>query len=960
MDDTTDFAQTCVGTPYYLSPELIEGRPYNQLSDVWALGVLLFQMVAFRYPFEAPTLPALALKIVACDHCPLPEDTPSDLRELIATLLSRSQLQRPTMEAVMQLPVVLKRKNRFEREMQRLWRAPRTERPAASAASPMPAGGFAATTGAANGVASSSAAAGAAAAAAGGGGSAGADSSAAAHSGGTQPSAAAAMAAAVSAEKSARQGGAFGAAAAAAALPPPEQQVPAPLLPEPVAPSSSQALSATTATSDAATSAAASAAASATASAAASAAATSVSPPLMPSAPSVGMALLPQSYSGPFPLEPTPLDVAAADRELLASQFAEAGEVLYCIATVYKVGERGKRSERTLAVGEHRLIYLKPKKKGSSYSLASAHSGNERSRQRMLFWHELLSCAGSADERNQLRLCFIPQQGRSMALPSLFLAKLAKLSGYGAEQMWQLLLEFKSPAVLTTLLYSMRRAFEGIWRALGSLSDERAPQLAAPQWQLLMPEHIESTELAVRHAAAAARAAALNPPPDWAAEVVRAADVNADGGASAAGLPRNGSADFAVSFVMALRHLCAYHDCTLRDAVAVHLMRHLTRPTPALDLSLLLRLPHTSPPPYVDATPRRLSTTLDGPHGDRLPTPKPAASIAEVRALAAALCCCGGVHTVQAIDVRLGEEAIIAFAEVLRFSSHLSALRLNHVTSNSNAARQSMSTLVDMLPNARAPLTTLDIAHNAHLEEPSLLRLIAALKGLPRGLQGLQLDGCGLTARSAEALGAVLSEGQWPATLRTFTLAHNSIGREEGSVALAAALRCSSGLTTLDVTHTGLDMPTLLEALLANERLLSGLQQLHLGTNKLSRAAAASLAEMLSRAASLRQLGVSRTQLLPESFEPIFGAALANGRLTELSIDASDNELGERCARGLAEQLRRMGGAASGRPSGLVGLKMRSTSLTEGGVCALLEPLAVQTNLLQLDLDRKSACRERV
>ena len=34
--------------------------------------------------------------------------------------------------------------------------------------------------------------------------------------------------------------------------------------------------------------------------------------------------------------------------------------MLYCIATVYKVGEQ--RSERTLAVGEHRLIYLKPKK----------------------------------------------------------------------------------------------------------------------------------------------------------------------------------------------------------------------------------------------------------------------------------------------------------------------------------------------------------------------------------------------------------------------------------------------------------------------------------------------------------------------------------------------------------------------------------------------------------------------
>ena len=185
--------------------------------------------------------------------------------------------------------------------------------------------------------------------------------------------------------------------------------------------------------------------------------------------------ILPPTHAGPFPLEPTPLDVSAADRELLASQFAEAGEALYCIATVHKVGERSKRSERTLAVGEHRLIVLKPKKKGL------LGGGNERSRQRVIFWHELFSCAGSADRNGMLRICFIPQQGRSSALPSLFLAKLAKISGYTAESMWQLLLEFKSPAVENTLLYCMRRAFEGVWRALGTLDDDRAPQLAAPR-----------------------------------------------------------------------------------------------------------------------------------------------------------------------------------------------------------------------------------------------------------------------------------------------------------------------------------------------------------------------------------------------------------------------------------------------------------------------------------------------
>jgi serine/threonine protein kinase len=37
----SNFASTLVGTPYYLSPELCDDKPYNEKSDVWALGVVL-------------------------------------------------------------------------------------------------------------------------------------------------------------------------------------------------------------------------------------------------------------------------------------------------------------------------------------------------------------------------------------------------------------------------------------------------------------------------------------------------------------------------------------------------------------------------------------------------------------------------------------------------------------------------------------------------------------------------------------------------------------------------------------------------------------------------------------------------------------------------------------------------------------------------------------------------------
>lgn len=62
---TKNQAQTVVGTPYYLSPEMCEGKDYNEKSDVWALGCILYELVHLKRPFEAPTLPLLVQKITS-------------------------------------------------------------------------------------------------------------------------------------------------------------------------------------------------------------------------------------------------------------------------------------------------------------------------------------------------------------------------------------------------------------------------------------------------------------------------------------------------------------------------------------------------------------------------------------------------------------------------------------------------------------------------------------------------------------------------------------------------------------------------------------------------------------------------------------------------------------------------------------------------------------------------------
>ena len=50
---THDYARTCVGTPYYLSPEVWENRPYDSKSDLWAMGCVLYEMATLKHAFEA-------------------------------------------------------------------------------------------------------------------------------------------------------------------------------------------------------------------------------------------------------------------------------------------------------------------------------------------------------------------------------------------------------------------------------------------------------------------------------------------------------------------------------------------------------------------------------------------------------------------------------------------------------------------------------------------------------------------------------------------------------------------------------------------------------------------------------------------------------------------------------------------------------------------------------------------
>ena len=76
-----------MGSPCYLSPEIVQGASYSYKSDVWSLGVILYRMATNKFPFDAQNLAQLALKITAGSFPPLSPNYSPQAHHLVALLL---------------------------------------------------------------------------------------------------------------------------------------------------------------------------------------------------------------------------------------------------------------------------------------------------------------------------------------------------------------------------------------------------------------------------------------------------------------------------------------------------------------------------------------------------------------------------------------------------------------------------------------------------------------------------------------------------------------------------------------------------------------------------------------------------------------------------------------------------------------------------------------------------------
>lgn len=89
-----------VGTPFYLSPEMIQDKPYSFKADIWALGIILYEICALKLPFLAEDEDELIAKILKGKYRRIPSHYGMELWDIINKCLNKDPKRRPSISEI--------------------------------------------------------------------------------------------------------------------------------------------------------------------------------------------------------------------------------------------------------------------------------------------------------------------------------------------------------------------------------------------------------------------------------------------------------------------------------------------------------------------------------------------------------------------------------------------------------------------------------------------------------------------------------------------------------------------------------------------------------------------------------------------------------------------------------------------------------------------------------------------
>ena len=103
LSSTIDFTNTGVGTPFYISPEICNGKKYNHKSDIWSFGCVLYELMTLERPFNFDTINALIYNIVNSYPERKINDKlySSDLIDLVCDMMNKNYENRPSIKEIL-------------------------------------------------------------------------------------------------------------------------------------------------------------------------------------------------------------------------------------------------------------------------------------------------------------------------------------------------------------------------------------------------------------------------------------------------------------------------------------------------------------------------------------------------------------------------------------------------------------------------------------------------------------------------------------------------------------------------------------------------------------------------------------------------------------------------------------------------------------------------------------------
>lgn len=91
--------ETLCGTLDYLSPEMIRGEKYNESVDIWALGIIMFELLVGKPPFEAPGQDETIHRITD-GPLPVPPNLSIAAKDLLLRILQKDPTKRLTLQKI--------------------------------------------------------------------------------------------------------------------------------------------------------------------------------------------------------------------------------------------------------------------------------------------------------------------------------------------------------------------------------------------------------------------------------------------------------------------------------------------------------------------------------------------------------------------------------------------------------------------------------------------------------------------------------------------------------------------------------------------------------------------------------------------------------------------------------------------------------------------------------------------